>query len=126
MGVVRRTGRVLTSVRPRRGRAVSHHRPIPCRSIRRKRRTDHDPSFPTMLTSTARRMVVASIVQAANSAVDGLLVADALDATATGILGVSGVEDDAIARIVMSRLWTRRRAVAATRTHVSATRTVSP
>jgi hypothetical protein len=43
-----------------------------------------------MLTPSAKRMVVAAMVQTANRAVDGLLVADALDVTAPGILLVAG------------------------------------
>jgi hypothetical protein len=58
-----------------------------------------------MLTPTARRMLAASMVQTANSAVDGLLVADALDATAGSILRVSGV-DDTTARSILASLWT--------------------
>lgn len=67
-----------------------------------------DPAIPPpMLTTTARRVFAASMVQTANSAVDGLLVADALDATAASILRVSGVNDDT-ARTILSSLWTDR------------------
>lgn len=59
----------------------------------------------SMLTPSSRRVVVADLVQRANRAVDGLLVADALDATAAGILRVSGVDDPADARAVLAALW---------------------
>jgi hypothetical protein len=58
-----------------------------------------------MLTPSARRMLVASMVTRANVAVDGLLVADALDGTAGAILRVAGMDDDT-ARAVLAQLWT--------------------
>ena len=59
---------------------------------------------PPMLSPTYRRLVAAGMVQAANSAVDGLLVADILDATAGMILRLSGVDDDT-ARTILASLW---------------------
>ena len=53
-------------------------------------------------------MLVASIVQIANVAVDGLLVADALDATAAGALRVAGVDDADTARAILAALWSER------------------
>ena len=61
-----------------------------------------------MLTPTHRRMVAASMVQTANLAVDGLLVAEALDATAAGIMRVPGVDDSPTARAILAALWADR------------------
>jgi hypothetical protein len=67
-----------------------------------------DPATPApMLTTTARRVLASSVVHAANSAADGLLVADVLDAVSGAILRVSGLDDTA-ARMVLSWLWTER------------------
>jgi hypothetical protein len=67
-----------------------------------------DPAIPTpMLTTTARRVLASSMVHAANAAVDGMLVVDALDAVSSAILRVSGLDDPA-ALAVLSWLWTER------------------
>ena len=67
-----------------------------------------DPAIPTpMLTTTARRVLPSSMVHAANSPADGMLVADILDAVSCAILRVSGLDDPA-ARLVLSMLWTER------------------
>ena len=69
--------------------------------------SDHGTNSPEgqMLTPSSRRMLAASIVQRANVAVDGLLVADALDAVCAGILRVAGVDDPAVARAALGALW---------------------
>ena len=73
--------------------------------------TDHasPPPIPPlrMLTTTARRALAASMIQAADRAVPAVLLADTLDATAAAVLRVAGVDDET-GRVVCASLWSDR------------------
>ena len=62
---------------------------------------------PPTLTTSARRASAASIVSA-ETRLPGLcaaVVADALDRVAQAVLFAAGVEDPAVMRLVLDRLW---------------------